>query len=45
MFPKCGDISRSNKQAFRKGKDVLNYIIGRIKANTIVAIGTISPGT
>ena len=45
LFPKRGDISVSNEQAFGKGKDVLNYIIGGIKANTIVAIGTIAPGT
>ena len=45
LFPKCRDISGSNKQAFGKGKDVLSYIIGGIKSNTIAAIGTIAPGT
>jgi len=45
LFPKGGDISGSSEQAFGKGEDVLNFIIGGIKANTIVAIGTIAPGT
>jgi hypothetical protein len=45
LFPKQGDISGSNNQAFGKGKDVLSYLIGGIKARTIVAIGTIAPGT
>ena len=45
LFPKCGDISGSNKQAFGKGKDVFSYFIGGINTNTITAIGTIAPGT
>ena len=45
LFPKRRDISGSNEQAFRKGKEVLNYLIGGIKANTIAAIGTIALGT
>ena len=45
LFPKRGDITGSNAQAFGKGKDVFDYIIGGIKANTIVAVGTIAPGT
>jgi hypothetical protein len=45
LFPKHRDISGSNKQAFGKGKDVLTCMIGRIKADTIAAIGTIAPGT
>ena len=45
LFPKRRDISGSNDQAFGKGEDVLSYLIGGIKANTIKAIGTISPGT
>ena len=45
LFPKRGDITGSNEQAFGKGKDVLNYIIGGIKANTIAAICNIAPGT
>jgi hypothetical protein len=45
LFPKRGDITSSNNQAFGKGEDVLIYIIGWIKANTITAIGTITLGT
>ena len=45
LCPKQGDISGSNNQAFRKGKDVLSYVIGGIKVKTIAAIGTIAPGS
>ena len=45
LFPKRGDISGSNEQAFVKGKDVFSYSIGGIKANITAAIGTIAPGT
>ena len=45
LFPKRGDISGSNNQAFGKGKDVLNHLVGGIRANTIVAICTLAPGT
>ena len=45
LFPKRGDITGSNNQAFRKGEDVYSYLIGGIKANTIAAIETIAPGT
>ena len=45
LFPKRGDISGKNNQAFGKGKDVLSHLVGGIKANTIAAIGTLAPGT
>ena len=45
LFPKRGDIRGSNDQAFGKGKDVLDFVIGGIKLNTIGAIGTIALGT
>ena len=45
LYPKRGDISGSNDQAFRKGKDVLSYVTGGIKAKTITAIGTVAPGS
>ena len=45
FHPKRGDISGLNGQAFRKGKDVLSYVIGGIKAKTIAAIGTVTPGS
>ena len=45
LFPKWGDITGSNDQAFGKGKDVLSQLVGGIRANTIVAIGTLAPGT
>ena len=45
LFLKCGDITGSNDQAFGKGKDVFDYVIGGIKANTIAAVGTIASGT
>jgi hypothetical protein len=45
QYPKRGDISGSNNQAFRKGEDVLSYLVGGIKAKTIAAIGTLAPGT
>ena len=45
LYPKRGDISGSNDQAFGKGKDVFSYVIGGIKAKTIVAIGTIALGS
>jgi len=45
LYPKWGDISESNDQAFRKGKDVLAYVIGGIKAKTIESIGTVAPGS
>ena len=35
----------SNDQAFGKGKDVFDFVIGGIKAITIVAVVTIAPGT
>ena len=44
LFPKRDDITGSNNKAFRKGKDVLEYVIGGIKDNTIAAVGTIAPG-
>ena len=43
LNPKRGDITGSNDQAFGKGKDVLSYVIGGIKAKTIAAIGTCAP--
>ena len=45
LCPKRGDITGSNAQAFGKGKDVLSYVIGGIKAKTIAAIGTCAPGS
>ena len=45
LCPKQGDISGSNNQAFGKGKDVLSYVIGGIKAETIAAIGTVVTGS
>jgi hypothetical protein len=45
LFPKRGDISGKNDQAFSKGKDVLSHLAGGINANTIAAIGTLAPGT
>ena len=45
IYPKRGDISESNDQAFGKGRDVLSYVIGGIKVKTIAAIGTIAPGS
>jgi hypothetical protein len=45
LFPKLGDTTGSNDQAFGKDKDIFDYVIGGIKANTIAAIGTIAPGT
>ena len=45
LFPKCGDITGSNDQAFGKGEDVFDFIIGGIKANTIAAVATIALGT
>ena len=40
LYPKRGDISGLNDQAFGNGEDVLAYVIGGIKAKTIAAIGT-----
>jgi len=45
LFPKQRDITGSNNQAFGKGEDVFEYVIGGIKANTIAAVGTIALGT
>ena len=45
LFPKRRDILGSNNQAFGKGKDVFDYIIDGIKANTIATSRTIAPGT
>jgi len=45
LYPKRGDISESNYQAFGKGEDVLSYVIRGIKAKTITAIGTCAPGS
>ena len=45
LFPKHEDITGSNNQAFRKGKDVFDFVVDGIKANTIEAVGTIAPGT
>ena len=45
IFPKQGDISGLNDQAFGKGEDVLFHLVGGIRANTIAAIGTFAPGT
>ena len=45
LFPKQGDISGKNVQAFSKGKDVLSHLVGGIKANTIAAINTLVLGT
>ena len=45
LFPKRGDISGKIDQAFGKGEDVLSYLVGGIKANTIAVIGTLAPGT
>ena len=45
LYPKRGDISESNNQAFGKGEDVLSYVIGGIKSKTIAAIGTVAPGS
>ena len=45
LYPKRGNISGSNDQALGKGKDVISYVIGGIKAKTIAAIGTVAPGS
>ena len=45
LYPKRGDISGSNDQAFRKHDNMLSYIIGGIKAKTTAAIGTGVPGS
>ena len=45
LYPKRGDISGSNNQAFGKGKDVISYVIGGIKAKTIAAISTVALGS
>ena len=45
LFPKRKDISGLSDQAFGKGEAVLSHLVGCIKANTIVAIGTLTPGT
>ena len=45
LFPKRGDISGSNDQAFGKGEDVLSHLVGGIRANTIATIDTLAPGT
>ena len=45
LFPKQGNISGSNDQAFGKGEDVLSHLVGGIRAKTIAAIGTLAPGT
>ena len=45
LFPKRGDITGSNDQAFSKGKDVLSHLVKCIRANIIMAIGTLAPGT
>ena len=42
LFPKRGDNSGKNDQAFGKGKDVLAHLVGGIKANTIAAVGTLA---
>ena len=34
VFPKRGDIMGSNDQAYGKGKDVFDFVIGGIKAKT-----------
>ena len=45
LFPKRGDITGLNDQAFGKGKSVLSHLVGGIRVNTIAAIGTLAPGT
>jgi hypothetical protein len=45
LFPKWGDITGSNNQAFNKGQDLLSHFVRGIRANTIAAIGTLAPGT
>ena len=45
LYPKRSEISGSNDQAYGKGKEVMAYIIGGIKAKTIAAIGTVAPGS
>ena len=45
LYPKRSDISGSNNQAYRKGKDVKAYVIGGINAKTIASIGTGAPGS
>ena len=45
IYPKRGNISGLNNQAFGKGDDVISYVIGGIKAKTIAAIGTVAPGS
>ena len=45
LYPKRGDLSWSNDQAFGKGEDVLSYVIGGIKAKTILAIGIVALGS
>ena len=44
LFPKQGDISGSNNQAFGKGEGVLSHLVGGIRAYSIAAIGTLAPG-
>ena len=45
LFPKRGDITGFNNQAFGRVKSVLAYVLGGIKANTIAAIRAIALGT
>ena len=45
LYSKRGNNSGLNDQAFRKGKEVLSYVVGGIKAKTIAAIGTCAPGS
>jgi hypothetical protein len=45
LYPKQSEISGSNDQAYGKGKEVIAYVIGGIKAKTIAAIGTVAPGS
>ena len=45
LYPKRGDITGLNDQAFGKGEDLMSYVIGGIKSKTIAAIGTCAPGS
>ncbi len=45
LYPKRSEISGSNNQAYGKGKEVMAYVIGGIKAKTIAAIGIVAPGS
>ncbi len=43
LYPKRSEILGLNNQAYGKGKEVMAYVIGGIKAKTIAAIGTFAP--